>query len=100
MSEMEGRVGREETFAAVLTTHFLWSTAVSEPGSDAATQGALYSPSVESGQNVRWDGFPQPSQEVEMRLGFRDQVKFYARWTQGNLVFFTISTGEPWMFSG
>ena len=31
---------------------------------------------------------------------FRDQVNFSARWTSRNFVFITISTGEPWMFSG
>ena len=47
------------------------SGAVSKPGSDAATQEALYSPSVESGENEGWEvGCPQPSQEVEMLLGF------------------------------
>ena len=30
---------------------------------------------------------------------FRDQVMFSARWTLRNLVFFTVSTGEPWMSS-
>ena len=34
-----------------------------------------------------------------VELVFRDQVKFSARWTPRNFVFFTISTGEPWMFS-
>ena len=47
------------------------SGAVFEPGSDAATQGALYSPSVESGENWGWEvGLLQPSQEVETLLGF------------------------------
>ena len=47
------------------------SGAVSEPGSDAATQEALFSPSVESGGNWGWRvGFLQPSQEVETLLGF------------------------------
>ena len=46
------------------------SGAVSEPGSDAANQEALYSPPLESGENGGWEvGFPQPSQEMETLLG-------------------------------
>ena len=56
-------------FSAVLTTRcrFSWSNWVqfSETGSDAATQEALYSPSVESGENGRWA--LQPSQVAEKR---------------------------------
>ena len=45
--------------------------AVPGPGGDAATQEALYHPSVKSGENGgREVGTPWPSQEVETLLGF------------------------------
>ena len=70
------------------------SNAVSEPGSDAATQEALNSPSVESGENGVW-GWAFLSRLRKWRRCwafltvepvFRDQVKFSARWTPRNCV--------------
>ena len=82
------------------------SGAVSESGSDAATQEALYSPSVESGENGRW-AFLSLLRKWRCFWAFfteepvfRHQVMFSARWTPRDFVFFTVSTGEPWMFSG
>ena len=58
MSEMEGRV-IPMIFSAILTTccRFLRSSlgAVSEQGGDTANQEALYSFSVESGENGGWE---------------------------------------------
>ncbi|KAI4886561.1 hypothetical protein NFI96_005076, partial [Prochilodus magdalenae] len=45
--------------------------AVPKPGSDAIAQNALDGSSVEGGEDGRWEMcLPQPSQEVEMLLGF------------------------------
>ena len=82
--------------------------AVSEPGGDAATQEALYSPSVESGENGEWEvgllsllrKWRRCRASFTVEPVLRDQVMFSARWTPRYLVFFTISTGEPWMFNG
>ena len=66
------------------------------------------SPSVESGENGGLgDGLSSAFSGsgccwafFTVELAFRDQVKFSVKWTPRNFVFFTISTGEPWIFSG